>query len=138
MWSSIFKAIAGAAKIAAPLVQAGATIYSAYQGRKAAEEQATATREANKRAKQQQQTLMASTQAEAEKTKQAIAKQSSALQAMLKEREQTKEKIAATQEQEKKRKRRSLIHTTPDTWYGAAPLIKKTASSPQLSATLGG
>jgi len=81
---------------------------------------------------------MASAKAAAEQRKTALAKQTAALQALLKQREEKTKRVQALQAQEKKRQRRSLIHTTKDVWYGAAPLIRKAASSPQLSSTLGG
>lgn len=138
MWGSIFSTIGKVARAVSPLIQAGATIYAASQQRKGAEAQATALRESNQKARKQQRTLMASTKAAAQEKKQALAKQTAALQSLLKEREEKTKKIATTQEREKKRQRRSLIHTTQDVWQGAAPLIKKSASSPQLKAALGG
>lgn len=137
MWGAIASAISSVARVAAPILQAGATIYSAYQGRKAAEAQAEATRRASSKAQKQRAVLMASTRAAAEQKKEEIAKQTSLLQSLLADREAKTKKATAIQEQEKKRQRRSLIHTTKDVWAGAAPLIKARAGSTNLKEQLG-
>lgn len=137
MWSSIFKVLSGAAKVITPLVQAGTAIYTAKKQKEAAEIQAQAATKANKQARQQQLTLMSSTQAAADAQKMELAKQTSALESMLKSQQDEQKRMAAVTDQEKKRQKRALIHTNKDTWLGAAPVIKPTASN-ALAAMLGG
>ena len=140
MWGSIAKIFSGIGKVASiagPLVQAGAMIYAANKQAESRDRQTAQMRQANQAAKTSQRQIMAKTQAQAEAKKAELAKQTSILEGLLKDREAKAKKIQVTQQKERKRQKRSLVHTGPKTWFGAAPLIKSTAQNP-FATTLGG